>query len=143
MKKVWLTLQSALLSLAVISWFAGMEDLFGICVTVLIILSFPLNLLAGWLFFAFDVVHSAPALLLVMAFVMSAIGYVQWFELVPRIVGFFSGKLSRHDREIRLTVERQQPAQLEKGRQTDVNEWLDISTDKEEYSPVERVFGQK
>jgi hypothetical protein len=142
MKKIWLIFQSVLLALTVVFWFGGAEDLFGICLTILIVLSFPINLLVGWLFFAFDLL-SAPAMLLVMAFVMSVLGYIQWFELVPRIARLFSSKLSSHDRQIRISVDREQPAQLEEAKRTDTDDWLNTSNDKEKYSPVERVFSQE
>ena len=143
MKKIWLILQGVLLTLAVISWFAGAEDLFGVCLTVLIVLSFPLNMLVGWLFFAFDLLQTAPVTLLVMAFVVSALGYIQWFELVPRIARTFSSKLSAHDRQIKIVVEPKRPAQLEEGARADASDWLNTSNGKEKYSPVERVFSQE
>ena len=143
MKKIWFILQGILLALSLIFGIAGAEDLFGVCVTVLIVLSFPLNMLVGWLFFATDLLQTAPVMLLVMPFVMSALGYIQWFELVPRIARMFSSKLSAHDRQIKISVEREQPAQLEEGKPTDASDWFSVSDGKEKHSPVERVIGQE
>jgi hypothetical protein len=141
MKKIWLVVQSVLLALALLSWFAGAEDLLGLCLTVLIVLSFPLNMLVGWIFFAFDLL-SVPAITFVMAFVMSWLGYIQWFELVPRIARLFSHRFSDHDRQISISVERGQPAQLAGAKPGAASDWLNTANDKEKYSPVERVFSQ-
>ena len=143
MKKIWFILQGVLLTLGTIAWFAGAENVFGVFLTVLIALSFPLNMLVGWLFFTSDLLMTAPFMLLVMAFVMSAVGYVQWFELVPRLARALGSKFSAHDRQIKISVEREQPAQLEEGTRADASDWLNTSNDKEKYSPVERVFGQE
>ena len=143
MKKLWLVIHSLLLTLAAVSWLAGADDLFGICVTTIIVLSFPLNLLVGWLFFAFERVNEVPGIMLVMAFVMSAVGYVQWFEVVPRIAGFFSRKLSAHDLQMELSVKRSNPSQIEKGNTQDARDWAEGIYDEEKYTPVERVLTQE
>ena len=143
MKKIWFIFQSILLVLVTVSWFAGAEDVFGVCLTILIAASFPLNMLVGWLFFASDLLRSAPYMLIVMAAVMSAVGYVQWFELVPRLARMLSSRFAAHDRQIKITVEREQPAQLEEAKSMDTSDWLNTSNEKEKYSPVERVIGQE
>ena len=142
MKKLWFATNALLLALSLISWVTGASDLFGYSVTILIVLSYPLNLLVGWLFFAFDVLNQLPIVTLLMAFVMSALGYVQWFQLVPSIAGFFRRKLSSHDLQIKLTVEREGEVQLTEGDLKTAPNWQEGWYDKHANSPVERILGR-
>ena len=142
MKKIWLIINAILLATSVFSFFAGADNVFGVCVTALIILSFPLNMLVGWIFFAYGDLFTYPALQLLLALVMSVVGYVQWFELVPRIAKYFSRKLGKHDLQIELTATRADTKELEEHRTTEAADWQTNWYDKEKYSPVERVFSQ-
>jgi hypothetical protein len=139
MKKIWLIINAILLATSAFSFFAGAENLFGVSVTLITILSFPLNLLVGWLFFAYG---GPPVLMLLMAFVMSVVGYVQWFELVPRIAKYFGRKLGKHDLQIELTATRAETKQIEEGPIPEATDWQTNWYEKEKYSPVERVFSQ-
>ena len=139
MKKLWLIFQTFLLALAVASWVAGADNLFGVVVTIIIVLSFPLNLLFGWLFFAFDSVIAMPELMLLMAFVMSAASYLQWFEIVPRMGRYFGRKLSRLDSELELAWGQETLPLIEARVPQHVREWS-TQSDQEKYSPIERVF---
>ncbi|MEO8041175.1 MAG: hypothetical protein ABI646_01080 [Acidobacteriota bacterium] len=141
MKKIWLILQSALLTLTIISGLTGAQDVFNVCWMILIASSFPLNILVSWVFTT-NLLQSFPVLVLVMAFAMSALAYIQWFELVPRLGRLLSTKFPDRDRHITINVERIDQAQLAAGLRADASEWLNTSNDNEKYSPVERLLSQ-
>ncbi len=141
MKRLWLIFQSALLTLTIISGMTGAQDVFTVCWMILIASSFPLNILFSWVFTT-NLLQSFPVLILVMAFVMSALTYIQWFELVPYLGRLFRTKFPDRDRQITVNVERIDKAQLAPSFANDASEWLNTSNDKEKYSPVERVLSQ-
>lgn len=141
MKKIWLILQTALLTLTIISGVTGAQDVFNVCWMILIASSFPLNIVVAWVFTT-NLLQSFPVLVLVVAFALCVLTYLQWFELVPRLQRLLTTKFSDHDRQITINVERTEQAQLAAGLPIDASEWLNTSNDNEKYSPVERLLSQ-
>ncbi|MEO6333972.1 MAG: hypothetical protein ABIO91_03235 [Pyrinomonadaceae bacterium] len=140
MKKIWLILQSALLALTIISGVTGAQDVFNVCWMILIASSFPLNIVVAWVFTT-NLVWSFPVFV-IMAFVLCALTYLQWFELIPRLGRLLSAKFPDRERHITINVERIDHAQLAAALPPDASEWLNTSNDNEKYSPVERLLSQ-
>lgn len=143
-KKIWFALNGVLLNLLVISSIIGAEDIFGVCGTLIILLSFPCNLLVGWLFFAFGSFYALPGVMLLMMFVFSIIGYFQWFVLVPQIVKFVRLNFFKHDVRINFKVNVENTKQLtEPNIETaGTQEWQTNWYDEQKRTPVERVFNR-
>lgn len=136
MKKIWLIFQILLFSILTGAYFTGAEDLFTVALTILILESLPLNMLFGWIFFAYADLSAYPSLLFAFALVMSFLSYIQWFELVPRIVRYFKTPFAEHDREINLVVEKKEPKLL-----TDpAEDWAVNFATADQNSPVDRFL---
>jgi hypothetical protein len=141
-KKMWFVVNSLLFAIAILSSLTGDDNTFGICGLLVIAMSYPLNMIVAWLFFVTGDLFVHPVAMLLMMFAMTAIGYVQWFKLMPRLAGFFSGKFARHDLNITLNVEARQmlsPA-IEN---SSVNKWQARCYDEHDRTPLERVFASE
>lgn len=140
MKTVWIILNLLLLAVLNASWFFGFDDVFGVVLTLIIILSFPLNLLVGWLFFAFDLANNFSATMLIMGYVLCGVAFLQWFKFVPEIAKFFSQKFAKHD--VTVSVSFNQPQFAEAGQ---TNELPSPTTqfENQKHSPLERVLYEK
>lgn len=136
MKKIWLVFQVLLFTILTGSYFAGDENLFGITLTIFILESFPLNLLIGWVFFAYAGISNYPALLFLFALVMSGLSYFQWFDLVPRIVDYLKKPFAKHDREVNLIIEKREPLLIAEP----IEEWATNVASSDQRSPVDRFL---
>jgi len=110
-----------------------------ICGIALMLLSFPCNLLVGWMFFASGALLAQPGLVLLMFLAFSGIGYVQWFKIVPKLLKYISGKFARHDRDISVNMSPKQVTEPNTAN-TIANEWRPDIYDEQERTPVERVL---
>lgn len=141
LKGVWFAVNVILLFTATISWMVDAENVFGVCATLLILSSFPSNLLVGWLFFAFDDFYALPGVMLLMILVDSLIGYLQWFVLVPRVVTFVRQKFFRRDLRVYLTVNIENTKQIaEPSLEHSTQNWRTNWYNEHKHTPVERVF---
>lgn len=142
LKTLWLFFNGLLLVTAGVSWLLGAEDIMNICGVVMMLLSFPCNLLVGWMFFAFDGLQSYPAVMLLLFLSFSWVGYVQWFKIMPKLLKYISGKFARHDRDISVNISPRQVTGPHTAN-TIANEWRPDIYDEQERSPVERVFSER
>lgn len=141
-KDIWLFTNAILLFASTISWIIGNENVFGVCSSIILLLSYPSNLLIGWLFFAYGNFNELPGVMLLLTFVCSGIGYLQWFFFVPRIVKFFRKKVSRNsDTKISESVNNGKQIQGSNLVNT-IPEWQMNWFDEHKHSPVERIFEQ-
>lgn len=142
LKNIWLYFNGLLLATIGVSWFFGWDAVMNICGAALFAMSFPLNLLVGWLFFAFDGLAAQAVVLLLMFLSFSWIGYVQWFKIVPKIAKFISTRFAAHDREININLG---PKQISEPTVENLisNEWQPTAYDEQARTPVERVFIDK
>jgi hypothetical protein len=140
MKTFWIVINLLLLGALNVSWLFGFTDVFGVLLTLIIILSFPLNLLVGWLFFAFDLANNFSATMLFMGYVMCGVGYVQWFKLVPEIAKFFSQKFAKHDLAVNVSLTRPHFAEPHQIAQPP---WPSIQFEEQRHSPIDRVLNDE
>lgn len=91
-KFLWFSISALCAALFIGGEIGGFSLLSGIASSVLVLLSFPLNFLFGWLFFAYDF-GSLSTLFLLAA--CSIAGYVQWFVLLPKLVNFVKKNLRK------------------------------------------------
>lgn len=108
--------------------------------TTIIVLSFPLNLLVGWIFFSFELGSNFSGVMLLMGYVMSLLSYLQWFEAVPRIASYFSERFSMHDISVNVSLTRPEHADAAQLNHPDLQ---NLQFDDQFRSPVERVFAAK
>lgn len=141
-KNIWLYFNGLLLATIGVSWMFGWDAVINICGVALFAMSFPLNLLIGWLFFAFDGLAAQPGVMMLMFLSFSWIGYVQWFKLVPKLAKFISSRFAAHDREVNINVS---PKQITEPAAENLisNEWQPGIYDEQARTPVERVFSEK
>lgn len=138
LKNAWCASQIFLLSATAVSLLVHHDNTFGICEVMVIAMSYPLNMIVAWLFFVTGNFFAEPSAMFLMMVVMSAIGYVQWFKLMPRIARFFGRKFARHDLAVRVSVEANRigaPAD-----DLNINEWQTAGYDENNRTPLERVF---
>jgi hypothetical protein len=138
LKNAWFASQIFLLATALFSLLTQNDNIFGFCGIAVIAMAYPLNMVVGWILIVFGNFFVEPGAMFLMMVVMSAIGYVQWFEVMPRIARFFSKKFARHDLAVRVSVEANRisaPA-----RDLNVNEWQTRCYDENDRTPLERVF---
>jgi hypothetical protein len=138
LKNAWFASQIFLLSATAVALLTHDDNTFGICEVIVIAMSYPLNMIVAWLFFVTGNFFADPGMMFLMMVVMSAIGYVQWFRLMPRIARFFGRKFARHDLSVRVNVEANRigaPAE-----NLNVNEWQTAGYDENDRTPLERVF---
>ncbi len=86
LKHAWIASNLALIVLPLLLFPLGFENAAGVCLTALILLSYPCNMLAGWLFFAYGLFDPSISSLFLLMIVFSSLGYFQWFVLVPQIM---------------------------------------------------------
>ena len=142
-KDVWFAINGILLSISTISWAVGAENVFGVCGTLLLLLSFPSNLLVGWLFFTFGNLGALPSVMLLMIFAFSGISYLQWFVLVPRVVRFIRQKFFSRDLEIKFTANVESTKQIaEPNLENLTQDWQVNWYNEYKQTPVERVLNQ-
>jgi hypothetical protein len=137
LKKLWTGVNGLLLFIAAFALLLGEENVFGFAGTILMLLSFPLNLLVGWLFFAFGDVFNSPVALFLMTLLLSVTGYLQWFVLVPKLVKFLSRKATENN----LDFGTDTPARrLAEPAAESVDDWQGKYYDEQNRTPVERIF---
>ena len=141
LKTVWLFFNGILLASAGVSWLLGAEDIMNICGVALMLLSFPCNLLVGWMFFASGGLLTQPGLMLLMFLSFSCMGYVQWFKLVPKLRKYISGKFAKHDMDISVNISPKQVTEAQTGNLI-ANEWRPDIYDEQARTPVERVLNE-
>jgi hypothetical protein len=141
LKNAWFASQVFLLATAAFSLLTQNDNIFGFCEIAVIAMSYPLNMIVGWMLIVCGNFFAEPGAMFLMMVVMSAFGYVQWFELMPRIARFFSKKFARHDLAVRVSVEANRisaPAQ-----ERNVSEWQTRCYDENDRTPLERVFASE
>lgn len=99
------------------------------------LLSFPMNMLFGWLFFLVNDLNLVPVLMLLMGLMFGLVGYFQWFVLAPRLVRFIKSFFSR-DLEIDVNLQVKDTKQLAEAK----SDWQTNWFDEHNHSPVERVL---
>lgn len=141
-KNVWFAVNGILLFVSVVSWLVGAENVFGVCGTILFLLSYPCNLIFSGLFFEMDSSFSLPAVTFLMLFSFSAVGYAQWFILLPRITKFFRQKFSKQDLNIgpNINVEKMQQITEPSLGNIRIEGWQPKFYDVDKTSPVERLI---
>lgn len=92
LKYIWIALSFLLLALPVFVPSISI-NVIGICLTIMFLLSSPLNLPIVWLFFYANFFSGTIGSMYLMLFVFSVLAYIQWFVLMPRFVRFARGKL--------------------------------------------------
>lgn len=119
-------------------------DIIGICLTVMIVLSYPLAMLFGWIFFVFGSSDSSIGSMYLMLFAFSVLAYVQWFVLVPRIARFLKSKFFVKDVKINLTAKVETINALPKPEsQFNLGDFQQNWYDEQKRTPVERIIENK
>jgi hypothetical protein len=138
---IWIALNFLILALPVFVPSTSI-DVIGICVTIMIILSYPLAMLFGWLFFYFDWFDGSIGLMYLMLFAFSVLAYIQWFVLVPRAVQFIKTKFFAKDLKISFRANVESVGSLpEPNADFSTNDFPRRNFyDKQKRTPVERVF---
>ncbi len=148
LKYAWLILSLILLTLPVFLPSSPTHfNVIGICLTIAFVLSYPLNMLLGWLFFAvvnlfgmtqFDF---SIGTLYLMLFAFCITGYVQWFILVPRIAKFIRKSYFRNDLQVNLNATISSVQMLPDAKpDVSTQDWQKKWYDEQKRTPVERLF---
>lgn len=141
-KDVWFAVNGILLFVSTVSWLVGAENVFGVCGTILFLLSYPCNLIFSGLFFETDSSFSLPVVTFLMLFSFSVVGYAQWFILLPRITKFFRQKFSKQDLNIRLNINVEKMQQITEPSLGNIRleGWRPNFYDEDKNSRVERLI---
>lgn len=139
LRDLWFAINGISWFVLIISWMVGAENVFGVCGTILILLSYPCNILFGWLFIELDSSANLPIVTFLM---ISAIGYAQWFILLPRITNFFRQKFSKQDLNIGINIQVERMHQITEPSLGDMRSegWQPEFYDENKNSPVERLI---
>lgn len=139
-RQVWLVLNCLLFILPLpFFWSSAFDNVFGICLTILILLSFPANFLVAWLFFAFGEFHKLPGAMFLLMLVCSAVAYLQWFVIVPRIAKYVQRKFAKRDFRINFSFRVENAKQLSEPSET-ATDFRRSWYDEKRRTPLERVF---
>lgn len=118
-------------------------DVIGVCVTIAIILSYPLGILAGMLFFMTNWFDNSIGSLYLMLFVFCVAAYVQWFVLVPRLAKFIRRSFFRSDIQINWRAAVAEPKTLpESTPEYSAQDWQKKWYDDQKRTPVERLINK-
>ncbi len=96
LKYIWIALNFLLLALPVFIPSVSI-NVIGICLTLMFLLSSPLNLPVVWLFFYANFFSGTIGSMYLMLFAFSVLAYIQWFVVMPRAVRFVREKLISKD----------------------------------------------
>lgn len=124
-------------------------DVIGICLVIAFILSYPLNMLFGWLlmvmmeWFEPAQFEFSIGTLYLMLFTFCVTGYFQWFVLMPRLVNFIRKTFFRNDLQINLSATISNVKSLPDAKpNVSVQDWQTKWYDEEKRTPVERIFNK-
>lgn len=140
LKSIWLLFSILLLAIPV---FIPSKDfdVIGVCLAIAIVLSYPLNMLFGWLFFMSGWFSASIGSLYLMLFVFTFTAYIQWFILIPRLTSFIRQKFFRKDLQISLNTKVVTVKTLSEPKaETVPNDWQKNWYDEQKRTPVERIF---
>ena len=138
LKYIWIVLNFLLLAVPVFVPSLSI-NVIAICVSLMIILSFPLNLLVGWLFFYTNLFDGSIGSMYLMLFFFSVLAYIQWFVIVPRFVRFTREKFFSKDLNVNFTAE-QIIALPEAKTEFTANDHRKNWYDEQKRTPVERIL---
>jgi hypothetical protein len=143
-KYIWIALNFVLLAIPVFVP-SNNVDVIGICLSIPIILSYPLGILAGVVFFYFHLLDNSIGSLYLMLFVFSVLAYIQWFVIFPRFARFVKNKLFGRDLIINVSanLETIKKALPESETRFETSDFQQNWYDERRRTPVERVFEDK
>jgi len=148
LKYAWLVLSLILLTLPVFLPSSPTHfNVIGICLTIAFVLSYPLNMLLGWLFFVVVTLFGTTQFdfsigsLYLMLFALCVTGYFQWFVLVPRLATFIRKTFFHKDLQINLNATAAGVKVLPDAKpDVSAQEWQKNWYDEQKRTPVERLF---
>ncbi len=143
LKYIWIALNFLLLALPVFVPSVSI-NVIGICLTIMFLLSSPLNLPVVWLFFYANFFSGTIGSMYLMLFAFSVLAYIQWFVVMPRFVRFARGKLFSRDSQIALIASGESVKALSEAEtefySTDYRKnWYD----EQKRTPLERIIENK
>jgi hypothetical protein len=139
-KSIWLSLTFLILAAPVFIP-SGSIDVINICLVLMFVLSYPLSLILGRLFFELSWFDGSIGTLYSLLFVFSILAYVQWFVIVPRLVRFVESRFFTQDVKINFSASVEAVKTLREP-QTDFvsTDYQKNWYDEEKRTPVERIF---
>lgn len=141
----WLAVNFGLLALPVfLPSSSDVTNLINVCLVLMVLQSFPLNIPASWLFFTVGWFNGSLGTLYLMLILYCAIAYLQWFVVVPRFAQFVRYFFGGSDVQIKISANLASAAQLPPPKnEFSPNDWNKKWYDEEKRTPVERVFDRE
>ncbi|HEX8264231.1 MAG TPA: hypothetical protein VF596_02320 [Pyrinomonadaceae bacterium] len=143
LKYIWIALNFLLLALPVFVPSISI-NVIGICLTIMFLLSSPLNLPFVWLFFYANFFSGTIGSMYLILFAFSVLAYIQWFIVMPRFVRFAREKLISRNIQIALSAKGESVKNLSDAKAGFYStgyrkNWYD----EQKRSPLERIIENK
>lgn len=140
LRYIWIALNFLLLAVPVFVPSLSI-NVIAICLSLMIVLSFPLNFPLAWLFFYANLFDGSIGSMYLMLFVFSVLAYIQWFVIVPRLARLARRKFFAKEVNINFSASVEQnnalPAAKTKFYASDYpKNWYD----EQKRTPVQRIL---